>query len=110
MRFLDTQLIRTLAILHNYQQRLIQSAEQDLIETATPGARAIPEPPKSLRKLTEELSIQQQARLWEIRERILSFDAGLIEMGKNDIYKTKMCVQFTPILPGVYCLRLLLGV
>ncbi len=70
-------------------------------------------PPKSLQKLIEGLSPEQQANVLSIRNRLLSFDESMMEVGlttrtlyglrKNnkDIYKTKLCAEFIPITPGI---------
>ena len=77
-------------------------------------------PPKSLRKLTEELSSEQEAYILAIRKKLLVFDECMIEVGKTtrtmygmrkgdkDIYKTKLCAEFMPTMPGDRRPRLLL--
>ncbi|MEO1801137.1 MAG: endonuclease NucS domain-containing protein [Cyanobacteria bacterium J06629_2] len=77
-------------------------------------------PPKSLRILTEELSSEQEAYILAIRKKLLTFDERMIEVGKTtrtmygmrkrdkDIYKTKLCAEFMPTMPGDRRPRLLL--
>ena len=88
-------------------------------EIAQPLTFQLP-PPKSLRKLIEELSSEQQAYILAVRKQLLTFDERMIEVGKTtstiygmrkgdkDIYKTKVCAKFMPITPGFFRPRLLL--
>lgn len=75
--------------------------------------RKIPLPPKSLQGLMESLSPAQQDFLLQIRSRILSFDEGMMEVGKTtstqyglrkgerDLYQSKRCAQFLPVVPSI---------
>lgn len=77
-------------------------------------------PPKSLQKLTEALSPQQQAYVLAVREQLLCFDERMIELGKTtrtmyglrkgdkNIYKTKLCAEFIPTNSITYSPRLML--
>ena len=77
-------------------------------------------PPKSLRKLIEELSSEQEAYILAIRKKLLIFDERMIEVGKTtrtmygmrkrdkDIYKTRLCAEFLPESLGDKRPRLLL--
>ena len=77
-------------------------------------------PPKSLRKLTEELASEQQAYILAIRKQLLIFDERMIELGRTtrtiyglrkgdkNIYQTKLCAEFMPVMPGILRPRLLL--
>ena len=88
-------------------------------EIAQPLTFQLP-PPKSLRKLIEELSSEQQAYILAVRKQLLTFDERMIEVGKTtstiygmrkgdkDIYKTKVCAKFMPTTPGDLRPRLLL--
>ena len=88
-------------------------------ETSQPSSFQL-SPPKSLRKLIEELSSEQQAYILAIRKQLLIFDERMIESGKTtrtiyglrkgskDIYQTKLCAEFMPVMPGVLRPRLLL--
>ena len=88
-------------------------------EISQPASFQLP-PPKSLRKLIEELSPEQQAYILAVRKQLLTFDERMIEMGKTtstiygmrkgdkDIYKTKVCAKFVPTMPGFFRPRLLL--
>lgn len=88
-------------------------------DAPAPSSQLVP-PPKSLRKLLDALSPQQQDYLLEIRAQILAFDEHLVEVGRttttqyglrkgqDDIYRTKRCAEFLPLAPGVYRPRLLL--
>lgn len=88
-------------------------------EITQPSSFQLP-PPKSLRKLIEELSSEQQAYILAIRRQLLTFDERMTEVGKTtstiyglrksnkDIYKTKVCAKFVPVAPGFLRPRLLL--
>lgn len=65
-------------------------------------------PPKSLQKLTETLSPEQEKYVLDIRDCLLDYDERLREKGfttrtvyglgkgDRDIYKTKLCAEFLP--------------
>lgn len=75
-------------------------------------------PPKSLQKLINGLSSEQQAYVLAVRDRLLDFDERMAEVGlttrtfyglrkgSKDIYKSKLCAEFIPWLPGVLRPRL----
>lgn len=78
------------------------------------------QPPKSLQRLMEVLSPEQRTYLLRLRERILSFDERMIEIGRTtttqyglrkgetDIYKTKLCAEIISYYMGGDYPRLML--
>jgi hypothetical protein len=82
--------------------------------------RKLPPPPKSLRRLAENLAPNEQEYLLQLRQQILTFSEQMQEVGRttttqyglrkgdNDLYKTKLCAQFMPTYSGSDRPRLLL--
>lgn len=74
--------------------------------------------PKSLQQLIDGLSSEQQTYVLAVRDRLLSFDERMAEVGlttrtfyglrkgSKDIYQSKLCAEFIPWLPGVLRPRL----
>jgi hypothetical protein len=89
---------------------------QDVQPASNP---AIPPPAKSLLKLTEALSPEQQAQVMGFRDHILGFDDRIAELGKTTktlyglrkgatgIYTSKCCAEVSPFTPGVYTPQLM---
>lgn len=89
-------------------------------DDAPPPVPLPPPLPRSLQQLMEPLSSEQQAYVLRLRERILSFDERMIELGRTtttqyglrkgekDVYKTKLCAEFISFHVGGPYLRLML--
>lgn len=85
-----------------------------LVNTALPAPvaieRKLPPPPKSLRRLVENLAPAEQAYVLQLRSQILSFSDQMQEVGRTttteyglrkgdkDLYKGKLCARFEPLL------------
>ncbi|MGK7953050.1 MAG: hypothetical protein AB4368_30745 [Xenococcaceae cyanobacterium] len=102
-----------LEIKEEFHQFLHREGEEaaDLLAIRLP-------PPKSLQKLIEALSPEQERYVLDIRDRLLSYDERIREKGfttrtvyglakgNRDIYKTKLCAEFIPDTYGFAKLRL----
>lgn len=76
--------------------------------------------PKSLNKLLDNISVEQQHYVLKARKQVLEFDDRIIEVGRTTstqyglrkgetkVYKTLLCAQFIPFARGVYRPRLML--
>ncbi|MGG6297918.1 endonuclease NucS domain-containing protein [Leptolyngbya sp. AN02str] len=99
---LDT---RVIPIPDRFHQHLFNSAA-DAMGIEQP---AVLPPPRSLRRLLENLSSAEVQFVLSIREKILSYSDRMIEIGRStttqyglkkgerDIYKTKICAEFRPL-------------
>lgn len=109
--------IQRLSIPSSFQRYLTVISETI---PETPPPKIIPRPPKSLQRLLEALSLEQQQYVLDVRDRLLNADERLQEVGRststvyglrkgtNDVYTSKLCAEFLPLMPGIYSPRLLL--
>jgi len=114
LKQVDTNWMRDCEIPSSFHQRIL--SERQKLKVLPIASK----PPASLWKLIANLSQPRQSYILEIRDKILSFDSRMIEVGKttstcygqrkgdNDIYKTRLCAEFIPIFPGEYRPRLML--
>ena len=94
-----------------------------LLNTALPAPVSLdgklPPPPKSLRRLVDNLASAEQDYVLHLRQHILEFSDHMQEVGRttstqyglrkeNDLYKTKLCAQFIPSYSGSNLPRLML--
>lgn len=115
---LDTAQAWSLIIPAKFRPFIITSISSD---SSHEPIRHLTRPPKSLRRIIEGISSETQARILEIREKILNFDKRMREVGlttttkyglgkgDKDVYEGKLCAEFLPpIFPGISMPRLLL--
>lgn len=111
----DGNLIRSIDIPNRFHATLINTA----LPAPVAVERKLPLPPRSLRRLMDNLAPAEQDYVLQLRQRILSFSNHLQEVGRttstqyglrkeNDLYKTKLCAQFIPSYSGSNFPRLLL--
>lgn len=102
------------------QEKFHQFLHREGQEAADVSTIRLP-PPKSLQKLIEDLSPEQEKYVLDIRDRLLDYDERLREKGyttrtvyglakgDKDIFKTKLCAEFIPDTFGFGQLRLRLN-
>lgn len=105
---IDHGLVSTIEIPSNFHSTLVNTALPVPVETE----RKLPPPPKSLRRLVENLAPTEQDYVMQLRQQILRFSDRMQEVGRTtstdyglrkgerDLYKTKMCARLEPFYTG----------